>query len=68
MQSIEMLENNYAGLTQDDLFDVTGGLAIVIGGVTLVLTAKGIAMAAALIGGSYTAGYAIGQGWAYIKN
>ena len=43
-----------------DLFDVTGGLAIVIGGVTLVLTAKGLAMAGAFIGGLYTAGYDIG--------
>jgi len=67
MQSIQSLEKNYSVLSQDDLFDISGGLAVTIGGVTLVLTAKGVAMAAGIIGGAYSVGYVIGQGWANIK-
>lgn len=68
MENLQLLESNkYQSLSDEELYDVSGGLAITIAGVTLVITAKGLAMLAGIIGGTYTIGYAIGQGWAYIK-
>ncbi|MCT1577295.1 hypothetical protein M3E13_13440 [Oceanobacillus kimchii] len=67
MGNLECLDNSYTELSSEDMYDVSGGLAITIAGVTLVITAKGLGMLAGIIGGTYSIGYAIGQGWAYIK-
>lgn len=58
---------NYTLLNEEELSLVLGGFAITLAGVTLVLTVKGLAAAAGIIGGAYSVGYVIGKGWAYIK-
>ena len=62
------LAENYVALNETELMDIDGGLAITIFGVTLVLTAKGLAMGVAAVTAAYRAGKAIGQGLAHYHN
>ena len=65
------LESNYTQLEMEEMYDINGGITIVIAGVTVVLTLKaiamGVAVVSAIVGGAYSVGCLIGQGLAYRK-
>lgn len=70
MNQLQFLENQYQAVTIEDMYDINGGIVITIGGVTVALTltaiAKGAGFIAGLVGGAYTIGYVIGQGWGHV--
>lgn len=70
MNQLGFLENQYQAITLEEMYDINGGIIITIGGVTIALTlaaiAKGAAFIAGLVGGAYTVGYVIGQGWGHV--
>lgn len=68
MNTLNCFDSTYNELSTDELQEINGGLVITIGGVALVLTAKGLAMAGGVISGVYSAGYVIGKGWAHKAN
>ncbi|MBO0474095.1 hypothetical protein JZO86_10325 [Enterococcus ureasiticus] len=65
------LESKYTGLELEEMYDINGGITIIIAGVAVVLTAKaiaaGVGIVSAIIGGVYSLGYVLGKGWAYVK-
>ena len=65
MNNLDVQQFN--SLSDVELSNINGGalFSIVIGGVTYAVSAKA---AAGIAAGLYTVAYAIGKGWAYVKN
>lgn len=69
MNELSLIDNDcFLSLNENELQDINGGFVlftIIVGGVAYEVTA---AAAAAIVAGAYGLSYAIGKGWAHIKN
>lgn len=68
MTNLNIMENRYATLTEEELGNVDGGFAITITVASLITAGKIAGTIVTVGGGLYGAGYAIGNAWGHHHN